>query len=152
MAVAHVNDSPPPLHSNWTERVQRIMEPVKADARQLWLPVTTVLAIVLFIGGATVGGAIAVGRWIERSTHQEGTVSSVAGELKTLNTQIATMQGSINALMGMQAKLAETSAEIGGLRGDIEDLEREHRLLKDFVEGRIGSLPYRPSTAERGSP
>lgn len=136
--------------SNFMAEVNDKAQHLRQDARQLWLPVTTVLVIIVAIMGATVGGSVMVGRWLERSTQQEGTVTSVAGELKTMNTQIATMQGSINALMGMQTKLAETSAELGSLRGEIKNLERELRLLRDFVEGRIGSMPYRPST-EGGS-
>lgn len=46
-------------------------------------------------------------------------------------------------------RTAENGANIRALEGDVRELETEIRLLKDFVEGRIGSMPYRP---ERNDP
>jgi peptidoglycan hydrolase CwlO-like protein len=112
----------------------------RPDARQLWLPITTVLVIVLAIVGATVGGSVAVGRWIERNTQQEGTVTSVASELKTLNTQISTMQGSINALMGMQQQLAETSASVGSMKNEMQSFDTRLQTMDAWIQTTRGRL------------
>lgn len=46
-------------------------------------------------------------------------------------------------------RTAENGANIRALEEDVKDLETEIRLLKDFVEGRIGSMPYREPKGER---
>ena len=66
---------------------------------------------------------------------------------------------------GLQITVEQTAYEVAAIRqnldrtqddhaGKIRDLERrmmdaerEHRLLKDYVEGRISRLPYRPTGA-----
>lgn len=40
---------------------------------------------------------------------------------------------------------AKTEGELSRLRDDLARTNQELRLLKDFTEGRIGSLPYRSS-------
>lgn len=40
-------------------------------------------------------------------------------------------------------RTAENGANIRALEEDVKDLETEIWLLKDFVEGRLGNMPYR---------
>lgn len=50
---------------------------------------------------------------------------------------------------------AEQTQQIRALEGDLNKLETEVRLLRDYTEGRIGHLPYRPIsqvTPSGGSP
>lgn len=52
------------------------------------------------------------------------------------------------AVVEVQTSLAKDRAEqteqVKSLEKDLNDLETEVRLLRDYTEGRIGHLPYRP--------
>lgn len=102
------------------------------DARKIWLPLGTVaLAAAALIG---------VGMWIQQKNNDTTTVSTVAEELKTLNTQLATMQGSINALMGMQAELAKTSANVGSLKSQMESFDTRLQTMDAWIQTTRGRL------------
>ena len=132
MTIAHVDRLSQSLpHPNWTERFRRIMEPViKADARQLWLPVTTVAAVFVVVAGALVGA----GMWIARTGDRAATTTQLAGELRTMNTQLATLQGSVNALMGMQSELAKTSANVATMREQMEGFETRLQTMDAWIQ------------------
>lgn len=118
----------------------------RIDARQLVLPMWMIVAII----GAAVSTGTGAGIWIARTGDRAATVPTIAAELKTLGTQLATLQGSVNVLVGMQESVSDLKAKVDGLEKELEEEKREQRLFRDFVEGRIGSMPYRPSSSNSG--
>lgn len=123
---------------------------LRSDARQLWLPVTTIVGIVAVV----FVGLIGAGMWIQKTNDKTATTDTLATKIEANHTttlvQLAEMRGQLTVVINMAQTVSDVKSDVASLRKDLEEAERERRLFQDFVEGRIGSMPYRPST-EGGS-
>ena len=73
--------------------------------------------------------------------------SNLSTNVEQTRVAVAVVQASLTT---NQAASAE---EIESLEEDLSELKMELRLLQDYTEGRIGHLPYRPSsTITQGEP
>jgi hypothetical protein len=102
------------------------------DLSASYLPTLKVVAICC---------AVAAGTWWARglSINVESTMHQVTALSKSIS------EGQTKATEE-QLKLM---VEIEKLKDKFEEADNEFRLFKDFTEGRIGSMPYRPSQPER---
>lgn len=88
-----------------------------------------------------VPAAIVVGLLVQTAVFASG-----YGRLAERVDQVITRMDKQDAL---SQRVSELTVDLRVLLKDFDRLEREHRLLEDFVEGRIGDLPYRrPSGKE----
>lgn len=110
--------------------IREAIENVRQDARTLWLPVTTIATILILVSGALVGA----GMWIARTGDRAASTDELRTELKAMNTQLSTMQGSINALMQMQAAVAETRADVSALNGRMQELSTKLETQDAWIQ------------------
>jgi hypothetical protein len=89
------------------------------NVKDLVIPVTLLLSL---IGTAWAGGI---------------KLGTIQAEIKGLAETIARIDPVARARAD-----AEVGAELRRLGGELDRQERELRLLRDYVEGRIGQLPY----------
>lgn len=120
------------------------------DAQKLWLPVGKVIAIAV----GFIALIFALGMWTQKTNDRTESAAGLEIQLQSVNNQLATLQGSVNVLTTMQETVAQTKADVGALTSRIDALEREsrteNRLLRDYMEGRIGHLQYRPPNTNAG--
>jgi hypothetical protein len=102
----------------------------KVDARSLWLPASMVVVCVAAIGGAL----LMSGMWIQQINDSRDATASMAGKLDSLISQQSTMQGSLNALMEMQATLSRTSAEVGSLESRMDSFEVRLQTQEAWIQ------------------
>ena len=97
--------------------IQQKLENV--DVRRLVVNLGALFAILAAILGGTVTATV----WVVRTTDKAAAVDGLQRELSSLNTKLDTMQGSVNALMTMQATVAETKAEVGALSSRLDNMD-----------------------------
>jgi hypothetical protein len=99
--------------------IKDAVQSVRTDARTLWLPIGVVLVVFM----ALFGGVVTATTWVVKTNDKAASTTVLAEKMDALNTQIATMQGSINALMQMQSTVAETKAAVSGLESRLDAME-----------------------------
>lgn len=130
-------------------QIEKAVENVRTDARTLWVPITGAAAVLILVSGAIFGA----GMWVSRTGDQAASTTALAKQLGDMNEKLATMQGSINALMTMQATVAETKAEVGSLEARIENLDIRIQTQDQWIQRLRDDLRkngYNPPTYQRG--
>jgi peptidoglycan hydrolase CwlO-like protein len=97
--------------------IQKALENV--DARRLIVTASTFVAIL----GLLLGGTVTATVWVVRTTDKAAAIAPIQQQLGGLNSKLDTMQGSVNALMTMQATVAETKAEVGALNSRLDSMD-----------------------------
>lgn len=124
--------------------IQKALENV--DARRLIVTASTFVAIL----GLLLGGTVTATVWVVRTTDKAAAIAPIQQQLGGLNSKLDTMQGSVNALMSMQATVAETKADVGSLKAQITALDTKlqtqdawiQRLRDDLRARGLNPPPY----------
>lgn len=90
------------------------------DAQKLWLPVGKVIAIAV----GFIAMIFALGMWTQKTNDRTESAAGLEAQLQSLNTQMATMQGSINVLTAMGKEITQARADIGSLDSRLDGIER----------------------------
>lgn len=132
IAAETVRNEPtaPPAQERFKRLTGRAVEKLKNghNASALTVPIAIVLGLVAhaFIVGRQTGSESAV-------------LKQTADAVAQLSTAVGTIQ-SDKELVRLQTRFEELVKQIDR---DQQQREREMRLLRDYVEGRVGHLPYR---------
>lgn len=137
--IDHEPKRPPPsgitrLRRGFAERVRKgwraMTEPARrlserVDARNLWLPVTSMVAIAALL--------VMGGRMYERVSTRADSAVELAAELKSVNKQLGELKGSMTTLLGIHKELAQLSSDVGGLQSRLDAQDRRLETMDVWI-------------------
>lgn len=101
--------------------------------RAMW-PTLAVIAGLFLVGQL----AITYGRGLERQDRVERQQDETKAAQVELERSLLRIEGKIDGLQSLSGSMASMEAQLIAIREEQVRLEREHRLLKDTVERRLG--------------
>lgn len=145
-ATRHLPAEPKP-GLRWPDLAQGVLRTMTEETKERAAEMTDAAKIVFTskMTWALLVGALMLGSWVRGQIDSVARVGEGQAEILTAVQEIQkTLQETTKATEAATRDRAELRVQIEALREELDRQNGERRLLEDFIEGRIGKIPYNP--------